>query len=189
MERFRTRLRSLPRPSTAISAIALCLAVGGTAVAANTIGSGDVINNSLRGIDVKNKSLTKKDFKGSVRGPRGPRGPRGATGARGATGPAGVAGASNVVVRTGTGQSFSGANPGNVSASCNPGERAVGGGVNVTGEADGNATGDAFVVESFPRTGGLASTPGSTPTGWYTAVSKQLAGTDTATPYVVCVSP
>ena len=81
------RLRRLPRPSTAISVIALCLAVGGTATAAGLIDSGDVRNNSLRGADVKNKSLTKKDFRGSVRGPRGPAGADGTDGSAGPPGP------------------------------------------------------------------------------------------------------
>ncbi|HKG36540.1 MAG TPA: hypothetical protein VKA89_08895 [Solirubrobacterales bacterium] len=174
---------SLPHPSTAISVLALCLALAGTAIAANTIGSRDVRNNSLTGKDIRNKSLTKKDFKGSVRGPRGPQG------ATGPTGPAGTSAVTNVVVRLGTAASFSGANPGGLTANCNAGERAVGGGVNVAGEPDGNPSGGAFVVETFPLTGSVASTAGSAPTGWYTALSKQAAGTDSATAYVVCASP
>ena len=87
MQSLRARLRSLPRPSTAISVTALCLALAGTATAAAVIDGGDVKNNSLTGKDVRNKSLTKKDFRGSVRGPRGPQGQKGATGT---TGPQGV---------------------------------------------------------------------------------------------------
>ena len=185
MQSLRARLRSLPRPSTAISVIALCLAAGGTAVAAATIDSGDVRNNSLRGVDVKNKSLTKKDFKGSVRGPRGLRGPRGFRGAQGPKGATGTAGATNVAIRAGTSATFSTATPGAFKAECQPGERAVGGGVDVSGESDTAPTGSSIVTETFPT----PKTPGATPTGWQTSVTKQGAGTDTATGYVVCVSP
>ena len=50
----------------------------------------DVRNNSLTGTNVTNKSLTPKDFTGSVRGP-GPPGPLGATGAKGDDGDPGPA--------------------------------------------------------------------------------------------------
>jgi Collagen triple helix repeat (20 copies) len=53
----------------------------------------DIINGSLTGKDVKDHSLTKKDFKGSVRGPRGPQGPAGPAGPGGPAGPAGANGA------------------------------------------------------------------------------------------------
>jgi hypothetical protein len=79
----------LPSPATAISLVALTVALGGTAYAAATIGSADVRNNSLRSADIKNRSLLAKDFK------RGqlPRGANGANGAQGPAGPAGAAGA------------------------------------------------------------------------------------------------
>ena len=87
MKKLGARVRRVGSPGTVLGVVALCVALGGTAIAANTINSADVINNSLKGIDVKNKSLTKKDFRGSVRGPRGPQGARGATGATGPAGP------------------------------------------------------------------------------------------------------
>ena len=86
MAGLKERLGKLASPGTMLGMLALCVALSGTALAAATIGSSDVINNSLRGVDVKNKSLTKKDFRGSVRGPRGLQGPRGATGPAGADG-------------------------------------------------------------------------------------------------------
>ena len=66
--------------------MALLVALCGTSYAAITI----------TGKDVKNKSLTAADFKGSVRGPRGATGATGATGVTGATGPQGVSGVTNV---------------------------------------------------------------------------------------------
>ncbi len=75
-------------PPFVIAALTARLVVGGTAGAAALI----------TGADVKNGSLTLRDFKKSerkkLRGPRGrrgPAGPRGLTGATGATGAAGSA--------------------------------------------------------------------------------------------------
>src|SRR5215210_3954019 len=87
MSALRTRVVAR---SVLVAAALISVAAGGTAVAGALIDSGDVKNNSLKGIDVKNKSLTKKDFRGSVRGPAGSQGPTGARGATGATGPSGV---------------------------------------------------------------------------------------------------
>lgn len=70
--------------------MASLLAIG-TAGAAGLLDGGDVLDGSLTGRDVKNKSLTRADFRGSVRGRRGPTGPTGPTGAAGATGPLGAA--------------------------------------------------------------------------------------------------
>jgi hypothetical protein len=75
--------------------LALVVALGGTAYAANTIRSSDIKNGQVKRVDladnavtsakVKNGTLLSKDFR------RGqlPAGPRGATGAAGATGPKG----------------------------------------------------------------------------------------------------
>jgi hypothetical protein len=114
----------MARNIVAVAVVAALLAAA-TAGAQALIDGGDVRNNSLTGKDVKNKSLTKKDFRGSVRGPRGRRGAPGPQGAQGPAGPAGArgpAGATNVVVRSGP------MALGDSTASCNPGERAVGGG-------------------------------------------------------------
>jgi hypothetical protein len=182
------RLRSLLQPSNLIAVVALVAALGGTAFAAARITGKHVKDNSLTGRDIRNHSLTKKDFKGKLRGPRGPAGVNGQSGATGPTGPSGTtgaAGATNVTIRIGSPVSFSGANPGNVSASCAAGERAVGGGINVAGETDGNVTGAARLVESYPT----PATAGATATGWAGAVTYTGAGTDSASAYVVCASP
>ena len=75
-------------PALIVAMLALFVALTGTAVATTSalIGSAQIRNNSITGLDVKNRSLRPIDFRGSVRGPRGLRGLPGATGATGATG-------------------------------------------------------------------------------------------------------
>jgi hypothetical protein len=100
-------------------------------------------------------------------GPQGPAGPQGATGPQGEpgpqgtqgpqgepgpTGPAGTFSAAIVVVRTATG---AGNTAGGITASCGPGEVAIGGGVDAS-------NGNHKVVTSKPA-GGSTTTP---PTGW-----------------------
>jgi hypothetical protein len=82
------------RPSTAtvISLVALFMALAGTSYAAvalprNSVGSAQVINGSLRKIDLSKGAIA------ALKGHRGARGARGATGATGATGAAGPQGA------------------------------------------------------------------------------------------------
>src|SRR3954451_12568742 len=82
LKRFR------PSPAMVIACIALAAALGGTGVAAvkalapaNSVGSPQVINGSLKKVDFVAGAL-----------PAGPRGLRGPTGAKGLTGPAGAAG-------------------------------------------------------------------------------------------------
>jgi hypothetical protein len=99
--------RALLTPAMLVALIALAIAVGGTAWAAATIRSADVVNESLTGADVKNASLTGADVKNatlgiadlsaaartSLTGQAGPRGDTGATGANGTNGAAGAQGA------------------------------------------------------------------------------------------------
>ncbi len=69
----------------AVALLALFVALGGSAVAAGTlIGSRDIARGAVQsihvrdgtliGADVKDQSLTPRDFRGSVRGPQGPQG-------------------------------------------------------------------------------------------------------------------
>jgi hypothetical protein len=77
--------------------LALLVATTGSAVAQTKhfpeFNGIDIIDNTLTGRDVKDRSLTPKDFKGSVRGKRGPRGRTGAPGPKGEPGPPGSPGA------------------------------------------------------------------------------------------------
>ena len=168
------------RNITAVALVAALLAAA-TAGAQAVIDGGDVRNNSLTGKDVKNKSLTKKDFRGSVRGPRGPQGPpgaRGAVGPQGAQGPQGpagapgAAGATNVVVRAGAEELDTSV------ASCNPGERAVGG---------GGTTPDGFLWDSEPT-----EDVGQVPTGWIAQADDgdgDPTTSATVQAWVICAAP
>lgn len=102
------------------SAAALLVTLGGVggAVAANTIGSKDIKNHSIRSVDVQNNTLRSKDVKDGVLGMRdlndytqrqitagggdgtdgatGPQGPKGDTGATGPQGPKGDKGDAGV---------------------------------------------------------------------------------------------
>jgi hypothetical protein len=52
------------------STLALFLALGGTAYAAATIGSADIVNNSIRGKDIHNRTIQNKDIASGVLTPR-----------------------------------------------------------------------------------------------------------------------
>jgi hypothetical protein len=162
-------------------AVAAALLAAATAGAQAVIDGGDIRNNSLTGKDVKNKSLTRQDFRGSVRGAPGPQGvqgaagPQGPQGAQGPQGPAGAPGATNVTVRAGE------VAVGDSVASCNPGERAVGGGG----------------VSEVPSGYLWASTPvqseGETPTAW-TVSAASVAEETLDEPvevqaWVICAAP
>jgi hypothetical protein len=145
-----------------IGLLALCLAMSGTAYAAslprNSVGTKQLKRNAVTSPKVKNRSLRSVDFaRGQL--PAGPRGPQGAQGPAGAT---------NVTVRS------SQTSPdGTATASCNPGERATGGG--------GSAP-DGYLYESSP------SPQGGTPGGWQ--VKADIGGSPVnVTAFVVCAAP
>jgi Collagen triple helix repeat (20 copies) len=165
-----------------IVVVAILVGAGG-ATAAQLITGAQIKNSSVTGRDVKNESLTKKDFRGRVRGPRGflgpqgaqgpqgPAGPAGAQGAQGAVGPQGPPGpsrATNVAVRSGP------MARGESTASCRPGERAVGGG----GVAHGG-----WLYASAP-----AENEGETPTAWIArADDGSLAPRTDVQAWVICL--
>jgi hypothetical protein len=106
-------------------------------------------------------------------GPPGPQGEPGLQGPPGETGPQGPAGPTNLVIREGPTSDSGGTSV----ASCNPGERATGGG----GSAFGAALGNNGLRVSFP-------TPlvvGGTPTGWRVVGE---APDTTVKAFVVCAS-
>lgn len=74
-----------PSPAMIVALLALFVALGGTAVAARSlIGPRDIARGAVRsihvrdgtlvGADVRDRSLTPRDFRGSVQGPQGPPG-------------------------------------------------------------------------------------------------------------------
>jgi hypothetical protein len=105
-------------------------------------------------------------------GPVGPTGDKGKNGSNGAT---------NVVVRMSTAQTTTGVGVGNTTASCNQGERAVGGGAGLT---TGGSAGGLTVTDGKP----VPQTAGATPTGWNAGVKWTGAGYTWAV-YVICASP
>lgn len=176
---------------------------------------GDIINGSLTGADVKDKSLSGTDFKGSIRGALGPRGrtgaqgpqgpqgpqgqqgpqgpqgpagtqgPTGPQGATGPTGPRGAAGATKAVRRSSGWVTIQPDSYATASVTCNPGEVATGGGLQVS---NGQIS-DMVTWDSRPYTG-----PDGVPIGWI-GQSRNLdadgnnSGTIQVRADVVCVSP
>jgi hypothetical protein len=171
--------------------LALFVALTGTAVATTSalITGKQIKNSSITGLDVKNKSLTPRDFKGSVRGARGPAGPAGATGATGAKGDKGDKGdpgtnaATAVVVRAGAVTNIPENSNTAVSASCQPGEKATGGGWFMPPGTNS--------IETHVRDFGPSPNTG-TPTGWSALILNEAGGATTGQNvqlFVVCVSP
>lgn len=99
MKRIRFRR---PSPATAISLVALFVALGGTSYATvtkllpkNSVGSTQVINGSLQAVDLSKKARTSlKGLRGpaGAAGAAGPQGPKGDTGAQGPKGDTGAQG-------------------------------------------------------------------------------------------------
>ena len=84
MDRF---TRHVPSAAMWVACVALVMATAGGAFAATgLIGSGQVRNNSLTGLDIKDRSVRLKDLRPSdvakLRGRVGPQGIKGARGAR-----------------------------------------------------------------------------------------------------------
>jgi hypothetical protein len=172
------------RPSAGliVGIIALIVALSGSAVAASIITSAQIKDGSVRLKDInKNARKALKGQRGpaGATGARGPQGPQGAQGAQGNPGAAGANGATNVVVRQGTLISVPNTGTGIVTASCNPGERATGGGNSVSGSTGWQ------VIESFPTPG----TAGSTPTGWRVDATNNTGSANNLVAIVVCASP
>lgn len=145
-----------------IGMLALCLAMSGTAYAAslprNSVGTKQLKRNAVTTAKVKNRSLRAQDF---ARGQL-------PAGARGPAGPAGPAGATNVTVRE------SAPANGTATASCNPGERATGG---------GGSSPPGYLFESRP-----AQTSG-TPTSWQAQADDGSGNPASVQAYVICASP
>ncbi len=59
------RWLKVPRHGTVAAYLALFVALGGTAYAANTVGSDDIIDESIQSVDIKNQTITTKDIAGA----------------------------------------------------------------------------------------------------------------------------
>jgi hypothetical protein len=186
MQMFRKR----PSPALVVAIAALVVAMAGTGYAAtqlpkNSVGNKQLKKNAVTSSKVKNKTLKLKDLSGGARnGLKGDKGDKGDRGLRGASG------ATNVRVRKGTGQVSSGGGPNPEAddiASCNPGERAVGGG----GGWSGTPSASLHIGRTEPAVGTAHgdAVAGQTPNGWFVE-GVQLTGTNrTLTAYVICAAP
>jgi hypothetical protein len=84
-----------PSRSMIVAAVALFVALSGTATAAKLVTGNQIARNAITGKHVRDHSLTAADFNGALggpAGPQGPAGPKGATGAKGDQGPKGDTG-------------------------------------------------------------------------------------------------
>ena len=81
-------------PANVLSALALCIALGGTSYAAMKVRGKDVVNGSLTGKDIKKRSVPLNRLKGKLpagaRGPAGSKGDQGPKGDPGQQGPPGT---------------------------------------------------------------------------------------------------
>jgi hypothetical protein len=169
-----------PSPGLVVAVAALILALSAPAIAARLITGKQIKDGS---IGLKDLSASARAKLRGVRGPAGPPGPAGAAGATGARGPAGAPGATNVVMRTAS-LDLTGPNVVSTAATCNAGERVVGGGARVS-----ESGGTSGVVGSGPAAGGLPAQAGQTPDGWFATGRNSQASEATLTVYVLCASP
>lgn len=182
-----------PSPALAVSLAALFVALGGTSYAALTVTGKTIKNGSVTGRDLKDRSLGTKELSkravSSLKGNTGAKGAPGASGApgvpgangtNGTNGAPGAAGATKVVVRTVEQQNVSNNSAAIVDATCNPGERATGGGFR-TLSAD-----DFVPYSNRPNPAGN----GNTPTGWHVeAINRTGVSTADMEAFVICASP
>jgi hypothetical protein len=179
-----------PSPALIVAIVALSAALVGTAVAGPIAGISLSKKEKKQTSKIARKQANKvfNKRRGQLVGPQGPKGENGAVGSRGPTGPSG---ATNVVMRKGPSFSISRNSFAVGNATCNPGERATGGGV---------LTENVYyptVVSSFPLPQPNEASPnnGVTPTGWRVWMANKDVGSDeapastSATPYVICASP
>jgi hypothetical protein len=193
-----------PSPAMLVALLALFVALGGSSYAAlslpkGSVGATQLKKNSVTSPKVKAGSLLLSDFRASertkLRGPQGIRGLQGVQGAPGIQGTPGVQGApglkgepgaTTVVVRVGAPVNIPAAGQQSVTVSCQPGERAVGGGV---GPPLGTSSDLARIIYSIPLNGGSNAGDGDVPDGWNGRVFNGHVDTRTFVARVVCASP
>ena len=188
--------------SNIAATIALVVSLaGGTAYAAKhlitspkQLDRGVVTNGKVRKATLKANRLAPA-ARAKLGGQAGPEGPQGEPGVEGEPGPQGVqgpagadgeAGATNVVIRRSDFRIASGATA-TGRADCEPGERALGGGVGLT-----SGSPDQFRIwSSRPVNADGESQPGSTPAGWIGSAVNEDPDPPlySARVWVVCAAP
>jgi hypothetical protein len=182
-----------------MATIAVFVALGGGAYAAvklpkNSVGAKQLKKNSVTGAKVKNGSLLRADFRAGQL----PAGPAGTAGAKGDAGPAGAPGkdganaATTVVYR----RAETSVAPGGfdaVSATCQAGERMIGGGGGwIQDTNDGIALGYHQLGYSGPAAGLSATADQAQPNSWrLSGQNKNSAGggAQRLAAYAICASP
>jgi hypothetical protein len=174
------RRRAVPSPSIVVAIVALAVALAGTAFAQtvlprNSVGPRQIRTGAVTSSDIKDRTIRLGDIsrraRSQLRGQQGPPGPPGPPGS------AGAGGSGTVNVRTAT---FTiGAAPMDQEvlatgvATCNAGERAVGGGASVAEPA--NPT----IHTSFPS---------GNATSWTVTMGNDTQTARSVTVYAVCVT-
>jgi hypothetical protein len=194
-----TRLRPRLDHPTIVAYLALFIALGGGAYALSGVpdASGTFhgcVHDKTRVLRVVSSASSCRKAKTIKRGTRrvripgesaitwnqqGRPGANGTDGTKGTDGTNGTNGTTNLVVRT-----TSANGSGGLDASCNPGERAVGGGI---GRTDGSANANDKLGGSFPTVAaGVPASNGSTANGWRGVWNGGVAN---VTIWVICASP
>ena len=158
-----TRRISLPSPSMVVACVALGVALGGTSYAAmkippDSVGRSAIREGAVGTAQIRDRSLLAKDFKKGVLPPR----PKAGTS----------------VVRQQSGGAVAAGAVGAVSASCQAGERATGGG----GGFAGPPTTNDNVVDSLPVGGDAV------PARWRISLFNGGASSRTPVAYVLCAT-
>jgi hypothetical protein len=182
------RIRQRLSYANVMSTGALFIALGGRSVAAvqlsrNSVRSEQIVNGQVKRPDLaKNAVTSPKVADGSLlardvksrqlkAGPPGPQGP---------PGPKGDAGATSLKVRAATAT-------GTVTAKCEPGERATGGGAHSVNGAVVASAPASDPNANFVSTG--ITFQGYTPTSWTAAAKDAMGNPVDITAWVVCASP
>jgi hypothetical protein len=162
-----------PSPPMVLAFVALLVALAGTSYAAvqlpaNSVGTKQLKKNAVISKKVKNRSLKAVDF-ATGQLPAGPQGPQGPQGPKGDPGPAGVTKVtSRQAENTGSGVV-------RAEATCNAGERLIGG---------GGISESGLMPESESD-----AAPGGTPTKWVvTGVDDPAAGDFLVVAEALCAS-
>lgn len=176
-----------------VAYLALFFAMSGTGIAAGPMITGkNVKAGSLTGRNIKKGSITATQIKDgsllAVDFKRGqlPQGTKGDQGPAGAPGAPGAPGATNVTMR----RVVANVNPttfATAAVSCNPGERATGGGA----YNESNVY-SIYITSSYPTpnpTTAPSTGNGTTPTGWRVWVRNDTATQQQFEAYVVCAAP
>jgi hypothetical protein len=153
-----------------LSTLALVVALSSTAEARRLIGSFDIRDGSIRGVDIHRSTIPLDRLQRNVRvailshGARGPAGP---------AGPTGAIDLGRIHVRQGSSASVGNTNSASRTASCASGEKAIGGGATTSQTAGANLA---------------ESSPNASDTGWTVSVHNTSGGSIDITPVAVCVS-